>query len=91
VVLFFVTHRGNLFIDGFRSRPIQRDEDPRHRSNEEGTSMPHAARESDRVGLARLALVPPLLHFLLSEVLFRGKTRSPKVSGNLDSVWVPES
>jgi hypothetical protein len=55
------------------------------------TTLPHTAKESGRVGLARLALVPTLLHFLLSEVLFRGKTHSPKVSGNLDSVWVPES
>jgi hypothetical protein len=90
-VLLFATRRGTLFIDGFRSRRIQQDEDRRHRSNEGGTSMNHAAKESGCVGLAHLALVPPLLHFLLSEVLFRGKTHSPKVSGNLDSVWVPES
>jgi hypothetical protein len=28
--------------------------------------MPHAARESGRMGLARLALVAPLLHLLRS-------------------------
>jgi hypothetical protein len=89
--LFFVTRRGTLSIDGFRSRRIQRDEERRHRSNKGGTSMPHTARESGCMGLACLALVPPLLHFLLSEVLFHGKTGSPKVLGNLDSVWVPES
>jgi hypothetical protein len=52
---------------------------------------PHAARESGRMGHARLALVALLLHFLFSEVLFREKTGSRKVSGNLESVWVPES
>jgi hypothetical protein len=37
------------------------------------------------MGYARLALVAPLLHFLFSKVLFRGKTGSGKVLGNLDS------
>jgi hypothetical protein len=89
--LFFATRRGNLFIDGFRSRRIQLDEDQRHRSNEGGTGWPHMAKESGRVGHARLPLMAPLLHLLRSEVLFHGKTHSPKVSGNLDSIWVPES
>jgi hypothetical protein len=51
---------------------------------------PHAAKESGRMGHARLALVAPLLHFFCSKVLFHGKTSSHKVSGNLDSVWVPK-
>jgi hypothetical protein len=50
----FVTHRGTLFIVGFRSRQSHRDEDRRHRSHEGRMSMPHAARESDRVGDSRL-------------------------------------
>jgi hypothetical protein len=87
----FATRRGTLFIDGFRSRWIQRDEDRRYRSNKGGTDWPHMAKESSRVGHACLAVVAPLLHFLLSEVLFCGKTGSRKVLGNLDSVWVPES
>jgi hypothetical protein len=49
------------------------------------------AKEFGRMGHAHLALVAPLLHLLCSEVLFHGKTRSPKILGNLDSVWVPES
>jgi hypothetical protein len=48
-------------------------------------------RESGHVGHACLALMAPMLHLFLSEVLFRGKTGSRKVSCNLDSVWVPES
>jgi hypothetical protein len=48
------------------------------------------AKESGQMGHARLALVAPLLHLLCSEVLFHGKTRSPKILGNLDSIWVPE-
>jgi hypothetical protein len=52
---------------------------------------PHATKESGRVGHARLALVAPLLHFLHSKVLFRGKIGSHKVLGNLDSIWVCES
>jgi hypothetical protein len=39
------------------------------------------------VGHARFSLGPPLLHFLLSKVLFHGKTGPCKVSGNLDFVW----
>jgi hypothetical protein len=66
VALPFATRRGTLFIDGFRSRRIQRDEDRRHRNNEGGTSWPHAAKESGRVGHARLALMAPLLHLLCS-------------------------
>jgi hypothetical protein len=87
----FTTRRETLFIDGFMSRRIQQDEDRRHWSNEGGTGRPHAARESGHVGHARLAFVAPLLHLLHSEVLFHGKTGSRKVSGNLDSVWIPES
>jgi hypothetical protein len=52
---------------------------------------PHATKEFGHMGHAHLALVAPLLQFLRSEVLFRGKSGSRKVSGNLDSVWVPES
>jgi hypothetical protein len=37
------------------------------------------------MGHARFLLGPPLMHFLLSEVLFLGKTGSCKISGNLDS------
>jgi hypothetical protein len=85
-VLSFVTRRGTLFIVGFRSRCIQRDKDRRHRSNEVRTSRPHVAQAFGHVGHARFSLGPPLLHFLLSKVLFHGKTGSPKVSGNLDSV-----
>jgi hypothetical protein len=51
---------------------------------------PHVAQASGHVGHACFLLGPPLLHFLLSEVLFRGKTGSRKVSSNLDSIWVPE-
>jgi hypothetical protein len=40
----FATRRGTLFIDGFRSRRIKRDEDRWHRSNEGGTGKPHMAR-----------------------------------------------
>jgi hypothetical protein len=50
----FMTRRGTLFIVGFRSRWSHRDEDRRHRSHKGGTSMPHAARELDRVGASRL-------------------------------------
>jgi hypothetical protein len=50
----FVTHMGTLFIVGFRSRRSHRDEVRRHRSHEGETSMPHAARESDRVGASHL-------------------------------------
>jgi hypothetical protein len=50
----FVTRRGTLFIVGFRSRRSHRDKDRRHRSHDGGTSMPHAARESDRVGASGL-------------------------------------
>jgi hypothetical protein len=89
--LLFVTHRGTLYIVCFRSRRIQQDEDRRHRSNEMATGRPHAAQASSCVGHAHFLLGPPLLHFLLSEVLFHGKTGSHKVSGNLDSIWVPES
>jgi hypothetical protein len=91
VVLSFATHGGTLFIDGFRSKRIHRDKDRRHRSNEVGMGRPHVAQVSGRVGHGRFLLGPPLLHFLLSEVLFHGKTGSRKVSGNLDSVWVPKS
>jgi hypothetical protein len=87
----FATRRGTLFIDDFRSRHIQRDADRRHQSNKVRTSRPHVAQASGRMGHGYFSLGPPLLHFLLSEVLFRGKTGSPKVSGNLDSVLVPES
>jgi hypothetical protein len=58
--------QGTLFIDGFRSRRIQRDEDQRHRRNKGGMGRPHVARESGRVGHACLALVAPLLHLLRS-------------------------
>jgi hypothetical protein len=50
----FATCRGTIIIVGFRSRQSHRDEDRRHRSHEGGTSMPHAARESDRVGAYHL-------------------------------------
>jgi hypothetical protein len=90
-VLPFMTHKETLFIDGFRSRRIQREKDRRHQSNKVATSRPHAARESGHVGLAHLALVAPLLHLLRSKVLFREKTGSRKVSGNLDFVWAPKS
>jgi hypothetical protein len=86
-----VTHKGTLFIDGFRSRRIHRDEDRRHRSNEVGISRSHTAQASGRMGHAHFSLGSPLSLFLLSKVLFRGKTGSRKVSGNLDSVWVPVS
>jgi hypothetical protein len=62
----FVTRRGTLFIVGFKSRRSHRDEDRRHQSHEEATSMPHATKASGRVGLANLFLGPPLLHFLRS-------------------------
>jgi hypothetical protein len=52
---------------------------------------PHVAQASGRVGHARFLLGPPLLHFLLSKVLFHGKTDSRKVLGYLDTVWVPKS
>jgi hypothetical protein len=51
----------------------------------------HAVQASSLVGHACFLLGPPLLHFLLSKVLFRGKTGSRKVLGNLDSIWVPKS
>jgi hypothetical protein len=86
-----VTHRGTLYIVDFRSRRIHQDEDRWHRSNEVPTGWPHTTKESGHMGHACLALVAPLLHFLLSEVLFRGKTGSHKVLGNLVSVWVSES
>jgi hypothetical protein len=89
--LSLATRRGTLFIDGFRSRRIHRDKDRRHQSNEVGTGRPHVAQTSGHVGHACFLLGPPLLHFLLSEVLFREKTGPRKVSGNLDFVWVPES
>jgi hypothetical protein len=62
----FVKLRGNLFIDGFRSRRIQRDEDRRYQSNEVGTGRTHMAQTSGRVGHVRLVLVAPLLHLLRS-------------------------
>jgi hypothetical protein len=65
-VLLFATRRGILFIDGFRSRRIQRDKDRRHRTNKGGMGRPHAAKESGRMGHARLALVALLLHLLRS-------------------------
>jgi hypothetical protein len=87
----FATRRGTLYIVGFRSRRSQRDEDRRHQSNEVRTSSPHAAQASGCMGHAYFSLGPPLLHFLVSEVLFCEKTGSHKVSSNFDSVWVPES
>jgi hypothetical protein len=42
VALSFVTRRSTLFIDGFRSRQIHRDEDRWHRSNKVGTGAAQA-------------------------------------------------
>jgi hypothetical protein len=47
--------------------------------------MPHAAKEFGHVGLAYLSLGPPLLYFLLSEVLFHGKTAPAK----FQVIWTP--
>jgi hypothetical protein len=84
-MLPFATRRGTLYIVSFRSRRIQRDEDRWHQSNEVATGRPHTDQASGHMGHARFLLGPPLLHFLLSKDLFRGKTGSRKVSGNLDS------
>jgi hypothetical protein len=81
----FTTRRGTLFIDGFRSRRIHRDEDRRYQSNEVGMGRPHAAQASGHVGHARFLLGPPLLHYLLSEFLFCEKTGSRKVQ----VIWTP--
>jgi hypothetical protein len=62
----FATRRETLYIVTFRSRQIHQDEDRQHWSNEEGMGRPHMAKESSYMGHARLALVPPLLHFLRS-------------------------
>jgi hypothetical protein len=61
----FATRMRTLFIVGFRSRRSHRDEDRWHRSHEGGTGMPHAARESDRVGASHLQPVG-LLVFIFS-------------------------
>ena len=61
------THRGTIFIVGFRSRRSHGDEDRRHRSLEGQVDGPHAAKESVRMGPPLLALVAPFASILLPE------------------------
>jgi hypothetical protein len=70
VALPFMTRKGTLYIVSFRSRQIQRDEDWRHQSNKVATGRPHMSQASGHMGHACFLLGPPLLHFLLSKVLF---------------------
>jgi hypothetical protein len=55
------------------------------RATRGGTGWPHVAKESGCMGHDRLALVAPLLHFLLSEVLFHGKQAPTK----FQVIWTP--
>jgi hypothetical protein len=61
----FATHRGTLFIVGFRLRRSHRDEDRRYRSHEGETGMPHATRESDRVGASHFQPVRLLISIFI--------------------------
>ena len=82
--------RETIFIGVFRSRRSHGDEDQRHRRLEGPEEVPHAAKESGRVGPPIFLLGFPLLLILRSYALFLPKTDVREVSGHLDVVWVPE-
>ena len=83
--------RGTIFIVGFRSRGSFGTKDRRKRSHEGPDGVPHAAKESGRVGHPLLAFGPPLFRILFPHALFLTKNDPRKFSGHLDVVWVPET
>ena len=80
----------------FRSINIWKEEDlgakeANKRRLEAQKGGPHAARYYGRVGPPILALGPPLVCFLRSQVFFLPNIDAPKIASHLDVVRVPET